>query len=135
MGLSLGVETWSSESRSQADDELQSRALLVMMTEETSDPKYEQAAIRAAISLASWGPGIFIGGASDNRISPTKRRDAQHGSFPKPLRRDQGTKWLNAPRPRGFAESWILIWNLPMPLDADDAELHWKKACRRGLQA
>ena len=26
-----------------------------------------------------------------------------------------------------FAESWIWIWNLPMPLDADDSQLHWKK--------
>ena len=26
-----------------------------------------------------------------------------------------------------FAESWIWVWNVPMPLDANDATLHWKK--------
>ena len=26
-----------------------------------------------------------------------------------------------------FAESWIWIWNLPMPLDANDADLRWKQ--------
>ena len=42
--------------------------LLVMMTEETGDPKYKQAAIRAAEYVwANWGTrGLFIGGASDN---------------------------------------------------------------------
>lgn len=26
-----------------------------------------------------------------------------------------------------YTESWIWIWNVPMPLDADDSRLHWKK--------
>ncbi len=39
-----------------------------MMTEETGDPKYRQAAIRAAEYVwANWGTrGLFVGGASDN---------------------------------------------------------------------
>ena len=42
--------------------------LLVMMTEETGDPKYQQAAIRAAEYVwANFGTrGLFVGGASDN---------------------------------------------------------------------
>ena len=37
-------------------------------------------------------------------------------------------KWLERAQAAGnFAESWIWIWNVPMPLDADDANLHWKK--------
>ena len=42
--------------------------LLVLMTEETGDPKYAQAAARAAEFVwANWGTrGLFIGGASDN---------------------------------------------------------------------
>jgi hypothetical protein len=42
--------------------------LLVMMTEETGDPKYRQAAIRSAEYVwTNWGVrGLFIGGASDN---------------------------------------------------------------------
>ena len=42
--------------------------LLVMMSEETGDPKYRQSAIRAAEYVwANWGTrGLFVGGASDN---------------------------------------------------------------------
>ena len=37
-------------------------------------------------------------------------------------------KWLErAKAAADFTESWIWIWNVPMPLDADDAQLHWKK--------
>ena len=40
----------------------------------------------------------------------------------------QEPKWLERAKAAGdFAESWIWIWNLPMPLDADDAQLHYKK--------
>ncbi|HLP78802.1 MAG TPA: hypothetical protein VK327_18010, partial [Candidatus Paceibacterota bacterium] len=40
----------------------------------------------------------------------------------------QDRKWLGrAEAAATFAESWIWIWNVPMPLDATDAELHWKK--------
>ncbi len=27
-----------------------------------------------------------------------------------------------------IAETWIYIWNIPMPVDADDRSLHWKKS-------
>jgi len=37
-------------------------------------------------------------------------------------------KWLQrAETAASYTESWIWIWNVPMPLDADDARLHWKK--------
>ena len=37
-------------------------------------------------------------------------------------------KWLErAKAAANFAESWIWIWNVPMPPDADDAKLHYKK--------
>jgi hypothetical protein len=37
-------------------------------------------------------------------------------------------KWLERARTAGdYAESWIWIWNVPMPLDAKDSELAWKR--------
>ena len=40
----------------------------------------------------------------------------------------QDPMWLERAQAAGdFAESWIWIWNVPMPLDADDTQLHWKK--------
>ena len=42
--------------------------------------------------------------------------------------RTKDPKWLErAEVAADFAESWIWIWNLPMPADADDAKLCWKK--------
>jgi len=77
----------------------------------------------------NWGTrGLFIGGASDNRISPTKRRDVEHGSLSQSLRFHQGPAWLErAQAAADYAETWIWIWNLRMPMDADDEQLHWKK--------
>lgn len=105
--------------------------LLVAMTAETGDPKYEQAAIRAADYVwGNWGSrGLFIGGASDNPNITDKEAgmlslDAVLSLFN--ATRDQ--RWLErAQVAANFAESWIWIWNLPMPVDASDADLHWKK--------
>jgi hypothetical protein len=105
--------------------------LLVLMTEETGDPRYAQAAVLAAEYVwTEWGSrGIFVGGASDNPNITDKEAGmlsmeaylCLYGSTREP-------KWLErAKAAADFAESWIWIWNLPMPLDADDAHLHWKK--------
>jgi hypothetical protein len=105
--------------------------LLIMMTEETGDPKYKHAAIRAAEYVwANWGTrGLFVGGASDNPNITDK--EAGMLSMEAYLSLYDSTKeptWLErAKAAANFAESWIWIWNLPMPLDADDAQLHWKK--------
>ena len=105
--------------------------LLIMMTEETDDPKYLQAAIRAAEYVwVNWGTrGLFIGGASDNPNITDK--EAGMLSMEAYLSLYESTKdpeWLErAKAAADFAESWIWIWNLPMPVDADDANLHWKK--------
>ena len=36
-------------------------------------------------------------------------------------------KWLERAKTAGsYTESWIWIWNVPMPLDANYADLGWK---------
>jgi hypothetical protein len=105
--------------------------LLVMMTEETGDPKYKEAAIRAAEYVwATWGTrGIFIGGASDNpNITDKEAGMLSMEAYLSLYDSSKEPKWLErAMAAANFAESWIWIWNLPMPVDADDAQLHWKK--------
>ena len=105
--------------------------LLVMMTEETGDPKYRQAAVRAAEFVwASWGTrGLFVGGASDNpNITDKEAGMLSMEAFLSLYDSTKEPRWLERARAAAdFAESWIWIWNLPMPLDADDAQLHWKK--------
>jgi hypothetical protein len=105
--------------------------LLVMMTEETGDPKYRQAAIRAADYVwETWGKrGLFIGGASDNpNITDKEAGMLSMEAFLSLYDSTKDREWLErAKTAADFAESWIWIWNVPMPVDADDAQLHWKK--------
>jgi hypothetical protein len=105
--------------------------LLVAMTEETGDPEYAQAAARAAEFVwANWGRrGLFIGGASDNPdITDKEAGMLSMEAFLSLYDATREPRWLErAKAAADFAESWIWIWNLPMPLDADDAQLHWKQ--------
>jgi hypothetical protein len=105
--------------------------LLIMMTDETGDPKYRQAAIRAAeyVWSAFGTRGIFIGGASDNpNITDKEAGMLSMEAYLSLYESTKESKWLErAKAAANFAESWIWIWNLPMPVDADDAQLHWKK--------
>lgn len=105
--------------------------LLVMISEETGDPKYKQAAIRAADYIWSdYGArGLFVGGASDNpNITDKEAGMLSMEAFLSLYDSTKDPKWLDrAKTAADFAESWIWIWNLPMPLDADDSQLYWKK--------
>jgi len=105
--------------------------LLVIMSEETGDPKYRQAAIRAAEYVwANYGTrGLYIGGAIDNpNITDKEAGMLSMEAFLSLYDSTKEPKWLDrAQAAADFTESWIWIWNVPMPLDADDAQLHWKK--------
>jgi hypothetical protein len=105
--------------------------LLIMMTEETGDPKYKQAAIRAAEYIwDNWGKrGLYVGGASDNpNITDKEAGMLSLEAFLSLYDSTKEPKWLErAKAAADYTESWIWIWNLPMPIDADNAHLHWKK--------
>ena len=105
--------------------------LLVIMSEETGDLKFKQSAIRAAEYIwANFGThGLFVGGASDNpNITDKEAGMLSMEAFLSLFESTKESKWLErAKTAADFAESWIWIWNLPMPIDANDSQLHWKK--------
>ena len=105
--------------------------LLVVMTQITGDQKYQQSAIRAADYVWSqWGTrGQFIGGAIDNpNITDKEAGMLSMEAYLALYEVTKEKKWLERAQAAGnFAESWIWIWNVPMPVDADNAVLHWKK--------
>jgi hypothetical protein len=105
--------------------------LLVMMSEETGDTRYSKAAVRAAEYVwAHWGVrGLYVGGASDNpNITDKEAGMLSLEAFLSLFESTKDPLWLErAKAAADYTESWIWIWNLPMPLDADDARLHWKK--------
>ena len=105
--------------------------LLVTMSGETHDPKYEQAAVRAAEYIwKNYGSrGLFVGGASDNPdITDKEAGMLSMEAFLSLYDSTKDPKWLERAKVAAdFAESWIWIWNLPMPIDADNSQLYWKK--------
>lgn len=113
--------------------------LLVLLTEETGNQKYLQSAIRAAEYIwVNWGErGLYIGGASDNpNITDKEAGMLSMEAFLSLYEATKEPKWLErAQAAANFTESWIWIWNLPMPVDAVDSKLHWKKGVSTiGLQ-
>ncbi len=106
--------------------------LLVLMSQETGDPKYKASAIRAAEYVwENWGSrGVFIGGAIDNpNITDKEAGMLSMEAYLSLYDATKESKWLQrAQAAADFTESWIWIWNVPMPQDADDAQLHWKKS-------
>ena len=105
--------------------------LLVLMSEETNDPKYKESAIRAAEYVwANYGSrGLFIGGTIDNpNITDKEAGMLSMEAFLSLYDSTKEQKWLErAQAAANFTESWIWIWQVPMPADADDSRLHWKK--------
>lgn len=105
--------------------------LLVLMTQVTGEHKYEQSAIRAADYVwDTFGKrGLFVGGASDNpNITDKEAGMLSMQAYLSLYEATKDPKWLqHAETAANFAESWIWIWNLPMPIDADNAKLDWKK--------
>ncbi len=105
--------------------------LLVIMSEEIGDAKYKQAAIRAAEYIwTNFGNrGVFVGGTIDNpNLTDKEAGMLSLEAFLSLYDATKEPKWLEyAQTAATFTESWIWIWNVPMPLDATDAQLHWKK--------
>lgn len=105
--------------------------LFLMLSEDTGDGKYRDAAIRAAEYVwQSFGTkGVFIGGAIDNpNITDKEAGLLSMEAFLSLYEATKEAKWLTRAEVAGdFAESWMWIWNVPMPVDANDEELHWKR--------
>ncbi|MEJ2054418.1 MAG: AGE family epimerase/isomerase, partial [Calditrichaceae bacterium] len=101
------------------------------MTEETGDSAYKKSAIRAAEYVwENWGTrGFYVGGASDNpNITDKEAGMLSLEAFLSLYEATGESKWLERAKAAGdYTETWMWIWNLPMPIDADNAKLHWKK--------
>jgi hypothetical protein len=104
---------------------------LVLLSQETGDSRYLKAAERAGDFGWAHGQsgGQFVGGTIDNpdvldKEAGTLSTEAYVALF----EATKDSQWLDHARAAAdYAETYIYVWNVPMPADEDDALLHWKK--------
>lgn len=105
--------------------------LLVLLQRVTGCREYLAAAIRAGDFCWNHGQSEnrFVGGTIDNPDVIDK--EAGTLSLEAYLALYDATsdpKWLVRARAAAdFAETWIYLWDVPMPVDADEAQLHFKR--------
>ncbi len=126
-----------------ADSSLQSTyntiPFLILQSELTGDSKYKEAAIRAGEFAWENGQstGIFVGGTIDNpNVVDKEAGTLSLEAYLALYESTKDQKWLErAKMAAAFSETWIYIWNVPMPEDERDEDLHWKKGVSTiGLQ-
>jgi hypothetical protein len=104
--------------------------LLVLMSRITGEPKYLEAAIRAADFCWHNGQsrGRFVGGTIDN--PDVLDKEAATISLEAYLALYEATrdaKWLACARgAANYAETWVYLWNVPMPAEDHTPPRHWK---------
>ena len=105
--------------------------LLVLLSELTQDPAYLDAAIRTGDFCWSSGQsdGIFVGGTIDNPdVLDKEAATLSMEAYLMLHKATQQSKWIERTQAAAdFSESWIYLWNIPMPVDEDNASLNWKK--------
>lgn len=104
---------------------------LAALSRESGDERYLAAALRAAeLCWALDGSrGYFIGGTLDNaNVVDKEAATLSCAAFLALLDATGDERWLSPARDAAdFAETWIYLWNVPMPGDEDDAARHWKR--------
>jgi hypothetical protein len=104
--------------------------MLVRLSEETGQKRYLESAIKAADYIwTNFGSkGVFLGATGSAEVADKESGMLSLEAFLALYDNTKESRWLDRARfAADYTESWIWIWNVPMPLDADDARLHWKK--------
>ena len=115
--------------------------LFVPLAEVTGKPRYLESAIRAAEYLwANYGVrGLYIGGAVDaSSIQLFTDKEGGMAALDAFLYLYEATKqhkWLaRAQSAADYTESWIWIWDVPLPSGEKDTQFPWRNGSMVGLQ-
>ncbi len=104
---------------------------LLLLSELTNNERYKLSAIKVGEFCWANGQadGVFVGGTIDNpdvidKEAGTLSLEAYLALF----YTTHENKWLiRAKAAAAFAETWMYIWNVPMPVDENEQSLEWKR--------
>lgn len=112
---------------------------LLLLSQITAQPQYKNAAVKAGDFC--WNNGqykaLFVGGTLDNpNVIDKEAGTLSLEAYLDLYENTKDSKWISrAEVAADFAESWMYIWNIPMPADEQDKDLHWKSGVSTvGLQ-
>ncbi len=122
---------WNDKGQPRGDSNVTSYApgaFLVRMAEETGDKKYLDAALRECEYVwANFASKDLYLGATGGDVSDKESGMLTLESFLSLYENTKDPKWLERSKAAAdYTESWIRVWNLPMPIGADPAVLGWK---------
>ena len=103
--------------------------LLVLLAEATGNAHYLQVALQ--VGDYCWKlqkEGEFTGGTIDNPNAVDKEAGSLSlEGYLMLYRKTKDIKWLKRARSAAdYTETWMYIWNVPMPADVSQDELNWK---------
>jgi hypothetical protein len=105
--------------------------LLVSLSGATGNKRYLESAVRAGEYVwRNYGSrGVFVGGTTDNpNVVDKEAGMLSLEAFLALYEATKEPKWLERAQVAGnYTESWIWIWNVPMAIGADNAQLQWKR--------
>jgi hypothetical protein len=103
--------------------------LLIRMSEETGNKKYLNSAISAADYIwKNFGSKcVFLGATGSSTVADKESGMLSAEAFLALYEDTKNKKWLDYAKTAGdYTESWIWIWNVPMPIGAKYEDLGWK---------
>jgi hypothetical protein len=105
--------------------------MLVLLSEDTGDARFLKSAERAGDFMWMHGQekGQFVGGTIDNpNVLDKEAGTLSTAAYLALFEFTKNSKWLDrAKAAADYAETYIYIWNIPMPTDEDDSLLQWKR--------
>ncbi len=105
--------------------------LLALLSKVTADKQYLDSAVRAANYIwNNYGAqGVYVGGTTDNpNVVDKEAGMLSIEAFLSLYHVTHNPVWLHRAVAAGnYTETWIWIWNVPMPIGANDATLAWKR--------